>query len=36
MAAASLDLVENRLENIEKSVFGFADKDSVFPKVCVM
>ncbi|KAI0208031.1 hypothetical protein LSAT2_007306 [Lamellibrachia satsuma] len=33
MAAASLDLVENRLENIEKSVFGFADKDSVFPKV---
>ena len=34
MAAASLDLVENRLQSIEKSVFGLANKDNVYPKVC--
>ena len=33
MAATSLDLVEKRLENIEKRVFGLADKDNVYPKV---
>ena len=36
MAAASLDLVENRLQSIEKSVFGLADKDNVYPKVCLL
>ncbi|KAK2162991.1 hypothetical protein NP493_1492g00005 [Ridgeia piscesae] len=33
MAATGLDLVEKRLENIEKRVFGLADKDNVYPKV---
>ena len=36
MADNQLDVLENRLEALEKRVFGGFDKDALYPKVALM
>ncbi len=35
MTDPKLEILENRVKDLEQKVFGDNDKDAVYPKVCV-